>query len=124
MATRIEPTMRQPREDGWATPSRVLESLYAGSPIPCPVLCGGVAEVVRVGTLASGAGELWVECKSCAQRARYDVPAATDLERRRVVNRLREANEPLCPRHALSVALVQRGRGLVCPECGVEYRRR
>lgn len=124
MATRIEPSMQQPREDGWAMPALVLESLYAGSPLPCPVLCGGAAEVVRVGTLDSGAGELWVECASCAQRARYDVPAATDLERRRVGNLLRSASEPLCPRHARPVVLARRGRALVCPECGVEYRRR
>ncbi|HEX7051494.1 MAG TPA: hypothetical protein VF188_14910 [Longimicrobiales bacterium] len=100
----------------------VLGRYYAGEAVPCPVGCGGVAEVVRTGSREGGGGELWVECGSCAQRARYAVPEATDEERREVWRALEAGEDPLCGRHATPPALQRRGHRLVCPACGVRYR--
>ncbi len=99
-----------------------LRLFYAGEPLPCPVGCGGSAEVVRVGTSDAGGGELWLECASCAQRQRYDVPRAGQAEKRRVSTAVRAGRRTSCPRHAAPVALAPRGRQLVCPACGVVFR--
>jgi len=107
---------RPPRRDG------ILHLFYAGQPVPCPVGCGGSAEVVRVSTADSGAGELWLECASCAQRRRYEVPRAGQAEKRTVSTALRAGQATSCPRHSSPVALAPRGRQLVCPACGVVFR--
>jgi len=110
-------TARQPlHHDG------ILHLFYAGKPVPCPVGCGGNAEVVRVSTADSGAGELWLECASCAQRRRYEVPRAGQAEKRSVSTALRAGRATWCPRHSSPVALAPRGRQLVCPACGVVFR--
>lgn len=100
----------------------IFERYYAGEKVPCHVGCGGSAEVVRVATAADGAGELWVECRSCAQRVRYEVPPASVEERRAVERALDGGTDAVCPRHAWRTLLQRRGRQLVCPECGVRYR--
>lgn len=115
----------QPRARGASRPLRrdgMLHLFYAGQPVPCPVGCGGSAEVVRVGTADSGAGELWLECASCAQRRRYEVPRAGQAEKRSVSTALRAGRATSCPRHSAPVALAPRGRQLVCPACGVVFR--
>lgn len=122
MATRIDWLDRSGRSEGGPDREAVFRQFYEGAGMPCHVGCGGTAEVVRVGTGANGAGELWVECGSCAQRMRYVVPAATELERLRVERALDGGTEPECPRHARRTALQRRGRQFVCPECGVRYR--
>lgn len=120
MATRIE----WGDGDGAAriVASDVLRSFYLGGIVPCPVGCGGGSELVRTGTLPDGGGELWFECRSCAQRRNYFVPPATPLERRSVAEALTANREPICPRHALHEPLRRRGRQLVCGRCGVLYR--
>jgi hypothetical protein len=100
----------------------VLEEFYAGEPVPCPVGCGGESELVRTGTRADGSGEVWFECRSCAQRRRYDVPAATRAERSEVAAELAADREPTCPRHGPREALKRRGRQLFCGMCGVVFR--
>lgn len=100
----------------------LFQRYYAGLNMPCHVGCGGSVEVVRVGTVSNGGGELWVECGSCAQRARYVVPAASEDERLGVARALDGGGEAACPRHVLRVPLQRRGRQLVCPECGVRFR--
>ncbi|MGQ0814212.1 MAG: hypothetical protein ACT4O1_07070 [Gemmatimonadota bacterium] len=90
-----------------------------GETPPCPVGCGGMAQVVRVSTSDKGAGEIWLECLSCAQRERFEVPAPTEQERAKVYATLDAGNEPTCPRHERYVPLRRRGRDLVCPECGI-----
>jgi len=115
-ATRRSGTDRAPLHDA------TLGRFYAGEPIPCPVGCGGNADVVRVGTSESGGGELWLECTSCAQRRRYDVPRAALAEKLTVSSALRARRTTCCPRHATPVALTPRGRQLVCPACGVVFR--
>jgi hypothetical protein len=98
-----------------------LKHYLAGEMVPCPVGCGGFSEVVRVGTMESGAGEIWFECLSCAQRRMFEIPPASEDERQRVFGDLEQGQEPFCPRHTKHVALRRRGRDLVCPECGVAY---
>lgn len=100
----------------------VLERFYAGVGTPCPVGCGGTAQAVRVSTTPRGGGEVWLECTSCAQRARYEVPPATPAEKRKVTIAAKAGGEPVCPRHAGRVTLRARGRQLFCPECGVVFR--
>lgn len=87
----------------------------------CPVGCGGIAEVVRVGTLEDGSGEVWIECLSCAQRQRFIISKVTQTERQTALHAMEEIGEALCPRHGRSVPLRRRGRDLVCPDCGVLY---
>ena len=99
-----------------------LAAYLAGEMVPCPVGCGGFSEVVRVATLESGAGDIWFECLSCAQRRSFEVPAATAEERRAVLAAAEsEGHEPLCPRHGKPVALRRRGKDFVCPACGVIF---
>jgi hypothetical protein len=100
----------------------VLRGFFTGTEVPCPVGCGGSSELVRTGTRADGGGEVWFECLSCAQRRRYDVPAATPGERRAVAEELAANRDPACPRHALREPLKRRGRQLVCGRCGVRFR--
>jgi hypothetical protein len=100
----------------------IFQRYYAGQRVPCHVGCGGSSEVVRVGTAAHGGGELWMECGSCAQRIRYEVPPASAEERSGVERALDGGGEAACPRHVSRVVLQRRGRQLVCPACGVRYR--
>jgi hypothetical protein len=103
-------------------PTDPLAAYLAGEMVPCPVGCGGFSEVVRVGTGEDGSGEIWFECLSCAQRRRFDVPAATPEERRAVITAAEtEGHEALCPRHGRPVPLRRRGKDFVCPECGVIF---
>jgi RNA 3'-terminal phosphate cyclase len=89
--------------------------------VPCPVGCGGFSEVVRVGTLPNGSGEVWFECLSCAQRRQFILPKATRNENAEVAKAEEEGREAVCPRHKVHVALRRRGRQFVCPTCGVVY---
>jgi hypothetical protein len=89
--------------------------------VPCPVGCGGFSEVVRVSTRENGAGEIWFECLSCAQRKMFEIPAATPDERKKIFAELESGHEPLCPRHTKAVPLRRRGRDFVCPGCGVRF---
>jgi hypothetical protein len=98
-----------------------LAAYMAGEMVPCPVGCGGFSEIVRVGTLDSGAGEVWFECLSCAQRRMYEVPAATEAENAAILTAAESGSEPLCPRHGRPVALRRRGRQFVCPACGLRF---
>jgi hypothetical protein len=98
-----------------------LKHYLAGEMVPCPVGCGGFSEVVRVSTMESGAGEIWFECLSCAQRRMFEIPPATPDERRAIFGSLEAGKEPFCPRHTKQVQLRRRGRDLVCPECGVSF---
>ena len=79
-----------------------------------------MAQVVRVSTADNGAGEIWLECLSCAQRERFEVSAPGTEERNKVYATLDAGNEPQCTRHnGRYVPLRRRGRDLVCPECGI-----
>ncbi|MGH7448542.1 MAG: hypothetical protein ACRELT_13320, partial [Longimicrobiales bacterium] len=98
-----------------------LKHYLAGDMVPCPVGCGGFSEVVRISTMENGAGEVWFECLSCAQRKMFEIPAATMEERTKVAAELEAGHEPFCPRHTKHVQLRRRGRDFVCPECGVAY---
>jgi hypothetical protein len=99
-----------------------LGAYLAGEMVPCPVGCGGFSEVVRVGTLDSGAGEVWFECLSCAQRRMFEVPKATATEIAAIASAAEEeGRDLLCPRHGRPVSLRRRGRDFVCPECGVMF---
>ncbi|MGH7506422.1 MAG: hypothetical protein ACRELX_12255, partial [Longimicrobiales bacterium] len=66
---------------------------------------------------------IWFECLSCAQRRRFEVPAATHEERVAVIAAAeKEGHEPFCPRHGeRQVALRRRGKDFVCPACGVVF---
>ncbi len=98
----------------------VMARYLRGETPPCPVGCGGMAQVVRVSTGEHATGEVWFECLSCAQRERFEVPAPTSAEREAVYATLDANNEPLCPRHnGRWIQLRRRGRDLVCPECGI-----
>jgi hypothetical protein len=102
------------------TKTEPLAHYLAGEMVPCPVGCGGFSEVVHVSTLDSGAGHVWFECLSCAQRQAFEVPAATPEEVGSVM-RSAEATEPVCVRCSRNAVLRRRGRQLVCPDCGVIY---
>lgn len=123
MATRIERGWEGGR-GGRSTrkPSKELESFYAAEDVPCPVGCGGVSEVLRVATASDGSGELWMECTSCAQRKRYTVPRASSEEKKRTLEAIEAGDSARCKRHADEMMLERRGRGLICPSCGVLYR--
>jgi hypothetical protein len=117
---------RKPRDE-MVRPSPPLEKTdplkhyLAGEMVPCPVGCGGFSEVVRVSTMDNGAGDIWFECLSCAQRKMFEIPPARPDERKAVFAELEAGHEPLCPRHTKSVSLRRRGRDFVCPECGVRF---
>jgi hypothetical protein len=98
-----------------------LRHYLAGEMVPCPVGCGGFSEVVRISTMEGGAGEVWFECLSCAQRRMFELAAATQEERAHIFAELEQGHEPFCPRHSKSVQLRRRGRHLACPECGVQF---
>jgi hypothetical protein len=99
-----------------------LGAYLAGEMVPCPVGCGGFSEVVRVGTLESGAGEVWFECLSCAQRRMFEVPRATPAETASIAAAAEvEGHDMQCPRHGRPVTVRRRGRDFVCPECGVIF---
>jgi hypothetical protein len=121
------PKKRKKRKDEMVRPSPPLEQTdplkhyLAGEMVPCPVGCGGFSEVVRISTMEGGAGEIWFECLSCAQRKMFEIPAATEEERRQVFAAVEGGVEPLCPRHSKAVQLRRRGRDFMCPECGVAY---
>jgi hypothetical protein len=98
----------------------VMQRYLAGETPMCPVGCGGMAQVVRVSSLPNGAGDVWLECLSCAQRERFEIPAPTAQERQNAFEQLEAGNEPLCPRHGGRwVQLRRRGRDFACPECGI-----
>jgi hypothetical protein len=115
------------RREGRIRPSPPLQetdplaAYLAGEMVPCPVGCGGFSEVVRVGTLESGAGEVWFECLSCAQRRMFEVPAATEAESAAIANAGEEGHEPHCPRHGRPTPVRRRGRQFVCPACGLVF---
>lgn len=121
MATSMESRGAPGRPGDPVDPAGVVRFYYAGEAAPCPVGCGGTTEVLRVSATAAGGGELWFECTSCAQRARYDVPPATAAEKQRTRAALGSGHEAVCERHARRVALQRRGRQRVCPECRVLY---
>ncbi|HSJ31402.1 MAG TPA: hypothetical protein VK933_08215 [Longimicrobiales bacterium] len=98
-----------------------LKHYLAGDMVPCPVGCGGFSEVVRISTRENGAGEVWFECLSCAQRKMFEIPPATMEERTKISAELETGQEPYCPRHTKQVQLRRRGRDFVCPECGVAF---
>jgi hypothetical protein len=98
-----------------------LKHYLAGDMVPCPVGCGGFSEVVRISTMENGAGEVWFECLSCAQRKMFEIAPATMEERTKIVAELEKGQEPYCPRHTKLVQLRRRGRDFVCPECGVSF---
>jgi hypothetical protein len=98
-----------------------LRHYFAGEMVPCPVGCGGFSEIVRVSTMENGAGEIWFECLSCAQRRMFEIDPATEQERRTIFSELESGREPYCPRHTKIVQLRRRGRDFVCPECGVAF---
>lgn len=122
MVTPTDANVSEARRPSAPDRSVVLESHYAGEPIPCPVGCGETAEVVHVTTLDAGAGRIWAECRGCAQRVAYEVPAATAAEREVVVATAETERQPVCPRHRGRVGLARRGRRLICPSCGVRFR--
>ena len=123
MPARSERTERKKKAPRKAGPSRdPVKRFYAGLTIPCPIECGGPSHIIRVSTAASGAGEVWVECGSCMQRAQLVMPKATPKEKRAVEALLEENQEPVCARHADRTPLRNRGRQLVCTVCGVVYR--
>jgi hypothetical protein len=98
----------------------VMARYLAGETPMCPVGCGGMAQVVRVSSLPNGAGDVWLECLSCAQRERFEIPAPTAQERQAAFDQLEAGNEPICPRHGGRwVQLRRRGRDFACPECGI-----
>ncbi|MEX1181625.1 MAG: hypothetical protein WEF86_00200 [Gemmatimonadota bacterium] len=98
-----------------------LKHYLAGEMVPCPVGCGGFSEVVRVSTMENGAGEVWFECLSCAQRRMFELDPASLQERTAIFAELEAGREPFCPRHGKQVQLRRRGRDLACPECGVAF---
>lgn len=122
MATPMDTSAAGARRADAPDRDTVLDRYYAGEAVPCPIGCGSDAEVVRVSTTEEGKGLLWTECGGCAQRLRYEVPAATAAERRAVGRMTASAREPTCPRHFGRVDLTRRGRQLICPRCGVRYR--
>jgi hypothetical protein len=98
-----------------------LKHYLAGDMVPCPVGCGGFSEVVRISTMESGAGEVWFECLSCAQRRMFELPPASPEDRKHIADAITAGHELMCPRHLKLVQLRRRGRDLVCPECGVAF---
>jgi hypothetical protein len=118
---------RRKTRDEMVRPSPPLEQTdplrhyLAGEMVPCPVGCGGFSEVVRISTMETGAGEVWFECLSCAQRRMFELPPATLEERQQLFRDLEQGMEANCPRHSKQVQLRRRGRDLVCPECGVAF---
>jgi hypothetical protein len=99
-----------------------LKHYLSGAMVPCPVGCGGFSEVVRVSTMEGGAGEIWFECLSCAQRRMFELPPATIEERTQIFRDVEQGHEAYCPRHTKQVQMRRRGRDLVCPECGVSFQ--
>jgi hypothetical protein len=108
--------------EGMMPMGALLQSFYAGEPMPCPIGCGGTVHAVRVSTLRDGRGALWLECSCCAQREHLLVPPATVMERLALDLLPAPGVTLVCPRHAGRVPLRQHGRQLVCPECGVRFR--
>jgi hypothetical protein len=127
VAARRKKKVKKRRRDAVVRPSPPLEktdplgAYLAGQMVPCPVGCGGFSEVVRVGTLENGSGEVWFECLSCAQRKQFVLNKASRAETAEVARAEEEGREPLCPRHSVHVGLRRRGRQFVCPACGVMY---
>lgn len=121
MATSMESRESWGPVSGPADRDGMLRRYYAGEAAPCPVGCGGTAEIVRASATDSGGGELWFECTSCAQRERYDIPPATAAEKQRTRAVLVSGREAACERHIRPVALQRRGRQRVCPQCKVLY---
>ena len=100
-----------------------LRHYLAGEMVPCPVGCGAFSEVVRIGTRENGAGEVWFECLSCAQRRAFEVPLASPADVKHIHEQTEGGQEAHCLRHGdRLVPLRRRGLDYVCPECGVAYR--
>lgn len=119
---------RKRRTDEAVRPSPPLQQTdpmkhyLAGEMVPCPVGCGAFSEVVRISTRENGAGEVWFECLSCAQRRAFEVPPASPQDRKRIREQAEAGQEAHCLRHGSRiVALRRRGMAYVCPECGVAY---
>jgi hypothetical protein len=99
-----------------------MKHYLAGEMVPCPVGCGAFSEVVRISTRENGAGEVWFECLSCAQRRAFEVPAATPKDLQQIRAQTEAGQEAHCLRHGdRVVGLRRRGMAYVCPECGVAY---
>jgi hypothetical protein len=99
-----------------------MRHYLAGEMVPCPVGCGAFSEVVRISTRENGAGEVWFECLSCAQRRAFEVPPASAEDKQRIRAQAEAGQEAHCLRHGgRIVALRRRGMAYVCPECGVAY---
>jgi hypothetical protein len=116
------PRPTKPARKKPASANEPLKRFYAGLTLPCPVGCGGTAQVILVNSRPDGGGEAWMECISCVQRGRLEIPRATPREKKQVAALLEEGQEALCVRHAERTPLRTRGRMLVCPACGVVFR--
>ncbi len=101
--------------------STLLKRYYAGTRLESPM--GGYLDPVGVRPSGNGPGLAVFECTSSSLRFVLTIPPATRRDKEKVKAQIDGGEDPYCPRHGPSSRLQRVGQQMVCPRCGVAFRK-